>query len=70
MRGVEVNIILSERGDLPPVQWAMSAQLWQVLERGCRVWLVPGLFDHSKLLLVDGEWSLFGSANWTHGAFG
>ena len=64
MRGVEVDIILSERNDLPPVQWAMNAQLWQVLKRGCRVWLVPGLFDHSKLLLVDGEWSLFGSANW------
>ncbi|MBE0541834.1 MAG: PLDc N-terminal domain-containing protein [Verrucomicrobia bacterium] len=64
MRGVEVDIVLPECNDLPPVRWAMSAQLWQVLERGCRVWLVPGPFDHSKLLLVDGVWSLFGSANW------
>ncbi|MEO8350273.1 MAG: phospholipase D-like domain-containing protein [Chthoniobacteraceae bacterium] len=64
MRGVEVDIILSERNDLPPVQWAMNAQLWQVLERGCRVWFAPGPFDHSKLMLVDGAWSLFGSANW------
>jgi len=64
MRGVEVDIILSERNDLPPVKWAMHAQLWQVLERGCRVWFTPGPFDHSKLLLVDGAWSLFGSANW------
>ena len=64
MRGVEVDILLSERNDLPHVQWAMDAQLWQVLERGCRVWLMPGPFDHSKLMLVDGVWSLFGSANW------
>ncbi|MEP6673101.1 MAG: phospholipase D-like domain-containing protein, partial [Chthoniobacter sp.] len=64
MRGVEVDIILSERSDLPPVKWAMHAQLWQVLQRGCRVWFTPGPFDHSKLLLVDGAWSLFGSANW------
>jgi cardiolipin synthase len=64
MRGVEVDILLPARNDLPHVQWAANAQLWQVLERGCRVWLMPGPFDHSKLLLVDGVWSLFGSANW------
>ena len=43
---------------------ATFGQLWQVLERGCRVWLSSGQFDHSKLMIVDGEWSLFGSANW------
>ena len=64
MRGVEVDILLSERNDLPHVKWAMDAQFWQVLERGCRVWLMPGPFDHCKLMLVDGVWSLFGSANW------
>ncbi len=64
MRGVEVDIVMSERSDIPMVQWAMCAQLWQMLERGCRVWFMPGPFDHSKLMLVDGEWSLFGSANW------
>ncbi len=56
MRGVDVDILMSGRNDLPHVQWAMRAQLWQVLERGCRVWLIPGPFDHSKLLLVDGVW--------------
>jgi cardiolipin synthase len=38
--------------------------LWQVLERGCRVWLSPPPFDHSKLMVVDGTWALVGSANW------
>jgi cardiolipin synthase len=46
------------------VQWAQTAQLWQVLERGCRVWLTPPPFDHTKLMVVDGTWSLLGSANW------
>ncbi|MEQ1861375.1 MAG: phospholipase D-like domain-containing protein [Chthoniobacteraceae bacterium] len=64
LRGVEVDIILPDRGDLRHVEWASDAQLWQVLGRGCRVWRAPAPFDHSKLLLVDGEWSLFGSANW------
>ena len=38
--------------------------LWQVLERGCRVFLSPPPFDHSKLMLVDDAWLLFGSTNW------
>jgi cardiolipin synthase A/B len=64
MRGVEVDILLPERSNLPYVHWATFGQLWQVLERGCRVWLSPGEFDHSKLMIVDEAWSLFGSANW------
>ncbi len=64
MRGVEVDVVLPERGNLPIVQWAQTAQLWQVLERGCRVWLTPPPFDHTKFMVVDGAWSLLGSANW------
>jgi cardiolipin synthase len=37
---------------------------WQILERGCRIWLTPAPFDHSKLMVVDSHWVLFGSANW------
>jgi cardiolipin synthase len=64
MRGVEVDVILPERGNLPVVQWAQTAQLWQVLERSCRVWLTPPPFDHTKAMTVDGAWSLLGSSNW------
>lgn len=64
MRGVQVDLVLPERGNLPMVQWAQTAQLWQVLARGCRVWLSPGPFDHTKLMVVDGAWTLLGSANW------
>jgi cardiolipin synthase len=46
------------------VQWAAWGQLWQVLERGCRVWASRGPFDHSKLMAIDGAWALVGSANW------
>ena len=64
LRGVEIDILLPQESDLPHVHWAATHQLWQVLERGCRVWQRPGAFDHSKLMLVDAEWSLFGSVNW------
>jgi cardiolipin synthase len=64
MRGVAVNIYLPEVNNLKLVQWASTAQLWQVLQRGCRVWLTAPPFDHSKLMVVDGAWSFIGSANW------
>jgi len=64
LRGVEVDIVLPARNDLPHVHWAGIHGLWQVLERGCRVWMSPGPFDHSKLMVVDGAWTLIGSGNW------
>ncbi len=64
MRGVTVDIILPAQNNLALVQWASTAQLWEVLEYGCRVWLSPPPFDHTKLMLIDGLWCLFGSGNW------
>ncbi len=64
MRGVQVDIILPARSNLPFVDWASRAMWWQLLEHGCRIWLSPPPFDHSKLMLVDGCWTLLGSANW------
>jgi cardiolipin synthase len=64
LRGVRVDIILPSKNNLPFVQWASRALWWQVLERGCRLWLTPPPFDHSKLMVVDGHWVLLGSANW------
>ncbi len=63
LRGVAVDILIPERLDHKVVQWAMQAMLWQVLVGGCRVWRTPPPFDHSKLLVVDEAWTLFGSAN-------
>ena len=64
LRGVQVDIVLPSLSDLALVTWASTAQLWEVLEHGCRVWFSPPPFDHSKLMLVDGVWTLLGSANW------
>ncbi len=63
-RGVEVQVLLPERGNLRAVQWAQMSQMGELLRGGCRVFLTPPPFDHSKLMVVDGEWSLVGSANW------
>jgi len=64
MRGVEVNIVLPSENNLAVVQWASTAQYDLFLEKGCRIYLSAPPFDHTKLLIVDGVWSLIGSTNW------
>jgi cardiolipin synthase len=64
LRGVQVDILLPEESDLRLVRWASTAHLASVLEYGCRVWFTPPPFQHTKLFLVDGVWTCFGSANW------
>lgn len=62
-RGIEVDIVIPDVNNLALVDFAMTAQLDQVLRPGCRVWRATGAFDHSKLLAVDGAWALIGSSN-------
>lgn len=64
MRGVEVDIVLPGTSNLPFVDWAATPQLEWLIDAGCRVWKTPGPFDHAKLMTIDGQWSLVGSANW------
>jgi len=64
MRGVEVDIVLPQANNLALVGWATDAVLWQVLGRGCNVWLSPPPFEHTKLMVVDSAWAMFGSGNW------
>jgi cardiolipin synthase len=64
MRGVLVEIFLPSQNNIRLIQWAASAQLWQLLEKGCRVYYTAPPFDHTKLMVVDDVWSLVGSTNW------
>lgn len=69
LRGVDVCVVLPEVNNLPPVAWAATAQLPLMLERGCRVFMSQGPFDHSKLMIVDNVWSMVGSSNWDPRSF-
>lgn len=62
-KGVSVNIILPSSNNLPFVQWAANPQLLPLIQHGCNIWFTPPPFDHTKLILVDDAWVLFGSAN-------
>jgi cardiolipin synthase A/B len=56
--------VLPARSNLPLIDWAVAPQLPSLLAKGCRIYLSPPPFDHSKAMLVDGLWSLIGSSNW------
>ncbi len=64
LRNVKVEIYLPSTNNIKVVHWAATAQLWQLLEKGCQIFYTSDPFDHSKLMLVDNIWSLIGSTNW------
>ncbi|QOC22149.1 PLDc N-terminal domain-containing protein [Wenzhouxiangella sp. AB-CW3] len=64
VRGVRVQIVLPEINNLPFVHWATRNMLWEILFRGVHVHYQPAPFSHAKLFVVDGYYSLIGSANW------
>ena len=63
LRGVTVEIVLPAKNNLPYVAWASQAYFSELIEHGCRIYYQPPPFVHSKLLLVDDQYALAGSAN-------
>lgn len=63
-RGVVVNLVVPRKTNVPMVQWASLPLQIESARRGCNVFRAPSPFAHSKLLVVDRQWLLLGSANW------
>ncbi|KAF0243521.1 MAG: cardiolipin [Planctomycetota bacterium] len=63
LEGIEVSLVLPEATDHRVVHWATCAYLWELIQAGVTVVRTPPPFDHSKLIIVDRRWALFGSAN-------
>ncbi|HYG88434.1 MAG TPA: phospholipase D-like domain-containing protein [Azospirillum sp.] len=64
LRGISVDVVIPGKGNHPVLDWATPAQVRPMIAAGCRVWRAPPPFVHSKLMTVDGCWTLVGSANW------
>lgn len=64
LRGVEVDILIPRESDHALAAWALYGSLWEILAYGCRVWQSPPPFDHSKLFIIDNEYTSIGSSNW------
>jgi cardiolipin synthase A/B len=63
LRGIKVRILVPGTNNLPFVQWASRTMYEPLLKRGCIIHEAAPPFDHSKMLTVDGKFSLIGSAN-------
>ena len=64
MRGVAVDLVVPARSNHILVDWATRANVGPLLTGGVRIWRSPPPFHHSKIMVVDKQWCLIGSANW------
>jgi cardiolipin synthase A/B len=63
LRGVRVRIVLPERSNLLYVDWATRNFLGELLAFDIEIHYQPRPFCHSKLLGIDADYYLVGSAN-------
>jgi cardiolipin synthase len=63
LRGAIVTIILPSKSNLPFVDWATRNMLWELLQKGVRVYYHPPPFVHTKLFVVDEHYAQIGSGN-------
>jgi len=61
--GVEVSIMLPEKSDTPIAYWSSMSYATELLEAGVKVYLFRKGFNHSKVISIDGEFCIVGSAN-------
>jgi cardiolipin synthase A/B len=58
-----VDVVMPLKSNYRVIDWAARANIGPLLREGGRIWLSGPPFDHSKILVVDGQWCLIGSAN-------
>jgi cardiolipin synthase A/B len=63
-RGVRIRILVEgDITDAMPVKYASRAAYERLLERGIELYEYQPTMMHTKAMVVDGLWSMFGSAN-------
>ena len=63
-RGVKIRILVEgDITDAMPVKYASRNAYERLLERGIEIYEYRPTMMHTKVLVVDGVWSMFGSAN-------
>ena len=62
-RGVDVEILLSAKGDIPMTPDVTHYVGNNLMKRGAKVFLYEGGFHHTKMMIVDDQFCTVGSAN-------
>ena len=63
LSGVDVEILLPYKSDVKAVLWATRSYVGSLLDAGISVYFFKAGFNHSKIMMVDGELAAVGSAN-------
>ncbi len=67
--GVKIQLILPAQNNLRLVSWASRACWRRLISRGVEIVLSPPPFEHSKMMLIDDDLAIVGSANWDERSF-
>ena len=62
-RGVNVQVIVSDKSDIPVMPRVVERNVYRLMKRGAEVYMYTGGFHHSKIMMVDSCVSFIGSAN-------
>ncbi len=63
LSGIDVRIVLPGKSDSTVVFWSSMSYVGELIEAGIKIYLNQKGFNHSKLLMIDGNISSVGSAN-------
>ncbi len=69
-RGVRVRLLVPKRADHRLIAWASWAYFQPLIEAGVEIYLYEHGVLHAKLLMIDGEISMVGAANFDLRSFG
>lgn len=62
-RGVHVELLFSKVGDNPMLSYGNYNFAKRLIRHGAHVYLYRGKFHHSKIMMVDSQFAMVGSAN-------
>jgi len=62
-RGVYMEVLFSKVGDSPMLSYGNYHFAKRLLKHGAHIFLYKGKFHHSKIMMIDGQVSMVGSAN-------
>ena len=63
LSGIDVRIMIPSRSDSKIVYWASRSYIGELIDANVKVYLYRKGFNHSKLIMIDGEFSSVGTAN-------